>query len=103
VRLVQPKEKIHKTRFDESSWDGIDASLFEQLRNLRRQIAGERNVPAYVIFSDATLRDMARLRPDSTDAMLDVRGVGAKKLADLGQRFVDEIRYYYRSRGVEPK
>jgi ATP-dependent DNA helicase RecQ len=94
VRLVQPKEKIQKTRFDEMSWQGVDTGLFEYLRNLRRQIASERNVPAYVVFSDATLRDMARLRPTSPAALLNVRGVGAKKLADLGQRFADEIKQY---------
>jgi ATP-dependent DNA helicase RecQ len=94
VRLVQPKEKIQKTRFDEMSWEGVDSGLFEYLRNLRRQIASERSVPAYVVFSDATLRDMARLRPTSPAALLGVRGVGAKKLADLGQRFADEIKQY---------
>jgi ATP-dependent DNA helicase RecQ len=49
--------------------------------------ADERRVPAYVLFSDATLRDMARVRPGSPAALLNVRGVGERKLADLGQRF----------------
>jgi ATP-dependent DNA helicase RecQ len=101
VRLVQPKEKIQKTRFDEMSWEGVDPGLFEHLRNLRREIASERNVPAYVVFSDATLRDMARLRPTSPAALLNVRGVGEKKLADLGQRFVEEIQTYCRANDIE--
>lgn len=101
VRLVQAKEKLQKTRFDENSWDGVDAGLFEYLRNLRREIASERNVPAYVIFSDATLRDMARQRPNSTTAMLGVRGVGEKKLADLGDRFVSEIKSYCQKNGLK--
>ena len=94
VRLIQPKEKVQKTRYDEKSWDGVDEGLFETLRNLRREIANQRNVPAYVVFSDATLRDMARVRPSSVTALRGVRGVGEKKMADLGQRFLDEIVNY---------
>jgi ATP-dependent DNA helicase RecQ len=94
VRLLQPKTKIKKTRFDEKSWESVDSGLFETLRKLRREIANQRNVPAYVLFSDATLRDMARLRPGSPSALLGVRGVGERKLADLGERFLDEIRSY---------
>ena len=94
VRLLQPKIKVRKTRFDEKSWQSVDSGLFETLRNLRREIANQRNVPAYVLFSDATLRDMARLRPGSPSALLAVRGVGERKLADLGERFIDEIKNY---------
>jgi ATP-dependent DNA helicase RecQ len=94
VRLLQPRTKIGKTRFDEKSWEGVDRGLFERLRALRREVADERRVPAYVLFSDATLRDMARVRPGSPAALLNVRGVGERKLADLGQRFLEQIASY---------
>jgi ATP-dependent DNA helicase RecQ len=94
VRLLQAKTKVRKTRFDQMSWESVDTGLFETLRNLRREIANQRNVPAYVLFSDATLRDMARLRPGSPGALLGVRGVGDRKLADLGDRFLEEIKNY---------
>jgi ATP-dependent DNA helicase RecQ len=94
VRLLQPKTKIRKTRFDQKSWESVDTGLFETLRNLRRELANQRNVPAYVLFSDSTLRDMARLRPGSPGALLGVRGVGERKLADLGGRFLEEIKNY---------
>ena len=55
------------------------------LRALRRELAAERGVPAYVVFDDATLRDMARIRPGSPGTLLNIRGVGEKKLADIGQ------------------
>ena len=87
VRLLQPKAEVSKTRFDEQSWEGVDHGLFESLRTLRRQVADERDVPAYVLFSDATLRDMARVRPGSASALLGIRGVGERKLADLGPTF----------------
>jgi ATP-dependent DNA helicase RecQ len=94
VRLLQPRIKVKKTRYDEKSWESVDTGLFESLRALRRQLAEERRVPAYVLFSDATLRDMARLRPGSPDALLGIRGVGERKLADLGPRFLEVIATY---------
>jgi ATP-dependent DNA helicase RecQ len=96
VRLLQPKEKIQKTRYEKKSWEKVDEGLFEALRVLRRKLADQRGVPAYVLFNDATLRDMARLRPSTPNALLTVRGVGEKKLADLGQRFIEEIVTYCR-------
>ena len=96
VQLLEPKTKVKKTRFDESAWDAVDADLFESLRNLRRQLAAERGVPAYVLFSDATLREMARVRPGSPGALLGIRGVGERKLADLGRHFLEMISNYCR-------
>ncbi len=98
VRLLQPKVKVRKTRFDEKSWERVDTGLFESLRTLRRQLADQRGVPAYVLFSDATLRDMAHLRPGSPQALLGVRGVGERKLADIGQRFLELIETYCRDK-----
>jgi RecQ family ATP-dependent DNA helicase len=73
-------------------WRGVDRALFERLRGLRKTIAGERDAPAYVIFSDETLRDLARLRPLTLTDMKRVKGIGERKLADLGRRFLAEIR-----------
>ena len=59
---------------------------------MRLEIARSRGVPPYVIFHDATLREMARLRPTSIDALLAVKGVGARKADDLGETFLAAIR-----------
>ena len=96
VQLLQPKTKVKKSRLDEKSWDRVDSGLFETLRTLRRQLAEKRRVPAYVLFTDATLREMARVRPGSVNALLNIRGVGERKLADLGQRFLEVISDYCR-------
>ncbi len=101
VRLVQPKEKVQKTRIEKKSWEKVDEGLFETLRILRRKLADQRGVPAYVVFNDATLRDMARLRPSSPSALLGVRGVGEKKVADLGERFIEEIVTYCRENRLQ--
>jgi ATP-dependent DNA helicase RecQ len=100
VRLLQPKTAVNKTRFGEESWEGVERGLFESLRTLRREVADERGVPAYVLFSDATLRDMARVRPGSASALLNVRGVGERKLADLGARFLEHIASYCRAHAL---
>ena len=91
VRLIQPAAAPKTSKRDTASWEGVDRDLFERLRLLRRQIAQERGVPPYVVFSDNTLRDMARLRPESHTEMLSVHGVGRKKLDDFGDAFLNEI------------
>jgi ATP-dependent DNA helicase RecQ len=71
-----------------------DEALFERLRRLRRQIADERDVPAYIIFSDASLREMARARPTNTAEFSQIPGVGQQKLRDFGEQFTAAIRGY---------
>src|SRR5687767_10983060 len=81
-----------QSRVEAESWQNVDRDLFERLRSVRLEIARSRGVPPYVIFHDATLREMARLRPTSIDALLAVKGVGARKADDLGGVFLDAIR-----------
>jgi ATP-dependent DNA helicase RecQ len=83
-----------RSRADTESWQDVDRGLFERLRALRLETARERAVPPYVIFHDATLREMARLRPASIDALRSVKGVGARKADDLGELFLSAIRDY---------
>jgi ATP-dependent DNA helicase RecQ len=92
--LRQAPAKVKETRTEAESWVGVDQGLFESLRALRRELAADRGVPPYVIFSDTTLRDLARLRPSTPDALLGIRGIGEKKRADLGDRFLRHIRNY---------
>jgi ATP-dependent DNA helicase RecQ len=83
------------------SWEGVDQALFDSLRQLRREEAAQRGVPAYIVFGDATLRDMARRRPSTVERMLDVHGVGQQKLADFGEHFVSHIVEYCEAHEVE--
>jgi ATP-dependent DNA helicase RecQ len=71
---------------------GDEASLYLALKALRRQIADARGVPAYVIFTDATLQHMARLRPATEEQLLAVSGVGIKKCRRYGEVFLAAIR-----------
>ena len=68
-----------------------DAALFESLRALRKRLADEQNVPPYVVFSDATLVEMSRLKPQDEAGLLEVNGVGEVKLARYGRAFLAAI------------
>jgi ATP-dependent DNA helicase RecQ len=71
-----------------------DEALLERLRSLRRKVADERNVPAYVIFSDVSLREMARNYPTTATEFRRIPGVGERKLKDFAEAFLGEIKIY---------
>ncbi len=100
-RLLKPaksqRSRSRHTLTDADSWEGVDRGLFEELRELRRDLAHARSVPAYIVFGDQSLRDMARRRPQSLADFRDVLGVGEKKLAEYGNEFIDRIRQYNES------
>ena len=91
-RVPKKGETRSRSRAESESWEGVDRSLFERLRGLRLDLARARGVPPYVIFHDATLREMARLRPSSLGSLMMVKGVGARKAEDLGGIFLETIR-----------
>lgn len=71
--------------------DDDEESLFQKLRELRRTIAQEIGKPPYIVFSDKTLRDMARIKPVTNAQFLAVNGVGQHKLDLYGQRFMQTV------------
>ncbi|MDO8678314.1 MAG: DNA helicase RecQ [Acidobacteriota bacterium] len=81
-----------RARVETESWEGVDRDLFERLRAMRLQVARKRGVPPYVIFHDTTLREIARLKPTTMDALRHVYGVGARKADDLGERVLQEVQ-----------
>jgi len=70
----------------------VDAALFDRLRALRKRIAAAEGVPAYIVFNDAILRHMARVRPRTPAALLQVPGIGPVKLDRYGEAFLAELR-----------
>ena len=81
-------------RRKESGAAVYDQALFEKLRALRRRLAEEQGVPAFVVFGDAALRGLAAARPTTPNAMLQVSGVGPAKLQKYGEPFLAAIREY---------
>ena len=80
-----------RARVETEGWEGVDRELFERLRAMRMQVARKRGVPPYVIFHDTTLREIARTKPDSVEALRHVKGVGDRKSADLGELILSII------------
>ncbi len=96
LRIKLPREKKPETaarRTEELAAD-MDEKLFEKLRALRIKVAQRAGVPPYVVFSNATLADMAARQPKSEYELLGVRGVGEAKARRYGAEFVDCIRDY---------
>lgn len=85
------KQKVKKSAAAIKSWEGVDEGLFEELRSLRLGIAKSRDLPAFVIFGDESLREMARIRPTTKDAFLHIKGVGKKKNKQYGAKFIQAI------------
>jgi ATP-dependent DNA helicase RecQ len=77
----------------------VDDLLFERLRLLRKELSNRENVPPYIIFSDSTLQEMARLCPTGKESLLSVKGVGAAKFDRYGALFLDVIRNYLQEHG----
>ena len=93
VRLVQlarrkKGERPEKSKVETTSWEGVDRELFEAMRRLRRQLAADRQVSPFIIFTDSTLRELARVRPSTLERLRLVPGVGDKRLRDFGARFL---------------
>jgi ATP-dependent DNA helicase RecQ len=91
TKQIDVAEKAARSRIGAIECDEL---LFERLRALRRQLADERGVPAYIIFSDVSLREMARIYPTNTGEFRRIAGVGEQKLKDFAEPFLSEIRAY---------
>lgn len=88
MKKVENSEKIVKTHRPEVP---VNSELLDALKALRKSIASKKSVPAYVIFTDATLIDMCKKCPETPDEMLEVSGVGRTKLEKFGKQFLEEI------------
>ncbi|WP_029933559.1 DNA helicase RecQ [Thiomicrospira pelophila] len=95
IQLAMPKKEAPAKRAKNDRANALnpaDQKLFEDLRDLRKQLAEEQNVPAYVVFGDISLLDMAQKRPQTEDEFLEVSGVGQAKLERYGEVFLTRIR-----------
>jgi ATP-dependent DNA helicase RecQ len=92
--MAVPVEKERTSRSGEIT---CDEDLFERLRQLRKRLADERSVPAYIVFSDVTLRQMAHHYPVNGEQLARINGVGEKKLNEFGDVFLAEIAAHLRT------
>ena len=94
VEIVQPPVSGKARRRREGAPNPVGDPLFEALRELRRELATEAQVPPYVIFHDAVLREIAAMRPASLSEMGAISGVGARKLEAYGDAFLAVVRQH---------
>jgi ATP-dependent DNA helicase RecQ len=95
VRIVQPPRRERESRRARNqAANPVGDPLFEALRELRRDLAAEAQLPPYVIFHDATLREMAAARPQSRAELAAINGVGSRKLEAYGDAFLAVIRQH---------
>ena len=96
VFMIVPQEVTAKQRKKRSSGGGSsNPILFTLLRELRHVIANEKGVPPFVVFSDATLREMSDLIPTDTSMLLEISGIGQKKLDTYGAPFLEAITNWF--------
>ena len=98
------KEKIVKGKskeVKEAKQLTTDEILFDRLKLLRRKIAVKENVPAYIIFSDATLLQLANEKPNTKNELLSIQGIGMQKSESYGEEFITLIKQF--TQDLEPK
>lgn len=111
ARLLRPRESVTATRSPgrgrraaagAAALAADDGELFETLRALRREIARELAVPPYIICGDATLEEIARRRPRTEEALLEVKGIGRHKLEQFGARLLEGVRRFEAGAAAAP-
>jgi len=99
-RGAKSKARVSRSASETESWEGVDKPLFEALRVWRRQMAELKSMPAYVIFGDATLRELARVRPASLPGLRKIYGIGDTKLEEYGRALLYEIVEFCKANGL---
>jgi len=99
--VLKGREKVLLKTRPASAGPTVEDVLFEQLRELRKEIAQKQGIPPYIVFSDSTLREMAVKLPLEREAMLAIKGVGKKKFELYGEPFLEYIKIYAATHGLE--
>lgn len=95
-RTDDSKERINQTNLTSE-----EAMLMNRLKTIRKQLADEQSVPPYVVFSDASLRQMSREKPQTSKEFLQISGVGSRKLVQYGDIFTQNIQDFCRENDIE--
>jgi len=91
IKASRLEINVKEKKVKQESRDDVDTELFEQLRTLRASLAAELKVPAYIIFSDKVLKNIAAAKPHDKESMLEVSGVREKKFEQFGEAFLEVI------------
>ncbi|MFT4032797.1 MAG: RecQ family ATP-dependent DNA helicase [Siphonobacter sp.] len=97
----QAEEKEEEKEEVSSSAKAYDEALFEMLKNLRKKIAKEKNIPPYVIFQDPSMEEMATTYPTTIQELAQINGVGMGKAMKFGRQFIEVINRYVEENEIE--
>ncbi|HTL47173.1 MAG TPA: DNA helicase RecQ [Verrucomicrobiae bacterium] len=103
--IVPEKKKDSESRrrkIREAEWEGVDEELFDLLRAKRAELARQKGVPAYIVFGDKTLKDLALRKPVTLDEFAGIFGVGASKQKEYGETFIACIKEYVQKNAASP-
>ncbi|QXE17852.1 DNA helicase RecQ [Clostridium sp. 001] len=103
IKVLKGEEKVTLKEIVKAKKIILNNDLFEVLRVLRREIAGEESIPPYLIFPDTTLKELSSRCPVNFEQMLDVSGVGQLKLKKYGERFLEAIKNYLDESKIKPQ
>jgi ATP-dependent DNA helicase RecQ len=93
-------ENSRKSRADAESWEGVERDLFDQLCEVRRELAAQEGIAPSNLFTDSTLRELARVRPSSLAKLKLVSGLGERKFNQYGTALLPVIQQYCQARNV---
>ena len=100
IRQTAKHSRSRKTRTEEDAWAGVDRDLCENMRRWRRETAEAKGWPPFAIFSDDTLRELARVRPSNLVNLRTVYGIGEAKLNAFGNDLIGIIVPYCQEKGI---
>lgn len=101
IKILKGQEKVVLKEKIKAKKISVNNDLFEELRSLRRDIAGREAIPPYLIFSDSTLKELSSRYPCEEDQMLDISGVGELKLKKYGNVFLEKIKEYVEKNNID--
>jgi ATP-dependent DNA helicase RecQ len=102
IKVLKGEKKVVLKESVKANKINVNNDLFEMLRNLRREIASEESIPPYMVFSDATLKELSIRYPVDSNQMLNISGVGDLKLKKYGEKFLNIIKKYVEENKIEP-
>ncbi|SNZ04316.1 ATP-dependent DNA helicase, RecQ-like [Terribacillus aidingensis] len=102
VRILKGEKKVMMqiVKATDTAEADYDETLFEELRQLRKELALAEGLPPYVIFSDAALKELCRFVPHSEQEMLEIKGIGERRMEQYGEQFLQVLVQYEQSQTV---
>lgn len=101
LKVVKGEEKVYFKEARKVKKITTDNDLFGLLRGLRMYLAGEEGIPPYMVFGDNTLKEMSTRMPLTKDQLLDISGVGEKKVEKYGEKFIEKIKEYIDEKNIQ--